>query len=161
MAKQAKARRAVKNRNLDHDALIRRGLELHEARKYSAALPWFERALLVAPKCPAAMYNRANTLHMLDRDSEAEPLLRSLIQATPEELREGCPASQPRSLQLDAHFLLSQVLLYGRGFSDEAFALATKHLRMRRRGLHSVWTAREVRRRIAELRREWEDLPTK
>ena len=156
MAKEAKVRRAVKPRNLDHDVLIRRGLELHEARKYSAALPWFELALLVAPRCPVAMYNQANTLHMLDRDSEAEPMLRALIQATPEELHEGCPESQPRSLRLDAHFLLFLVLLYGHGSADEAFGLAAKHLLMRRRGLHSVWTAREVRRQIVELRREWE-----
>jgi tetratricopeptide (TPR) repeat protein len=65
------------------------GLELHEARRYAAALPYFERALRLSPNCPLAVYNRANTLYMLERDAEAEPLLRGLIAASEEELGQG------------------------------------------------------------------------
>jgi tetratricopeptide (TPR) repeat protein len=66
--------------------LTLQGLELHEARRYAAALPCFERALRLSPNCPIAVYNRANTLYMLERDAEAEPLLRGLIAASEEEL---------------------------------------------------------------------------
>ena len=134
---------------------MQRGLDLHEARRYAAALPWFERALAVAPGCPVAQYNRANTLHMLGRNGEAEPILRGLIAASPDQLRWRCATSEPRSLQLDAHYLLFRVLLDERGFSAEAFELAEEHLRRRRRGLRSNWPAREVRADVAAMRREW------
>jgi hypothetical protein len=70
MSKQAKTKDLGKTREVDHEGLIDRGNRLHEARRYAAALPWFDRALLVAPQCPNAIYNRANTLHMLDRDHD-------------------------------------------------------------------------------------------
>jgi tetratricopeptide (TPR) repeat protein len=142
-------------RRLDHEALVQRGLDLHEARRYAAALPWFDRALAVAPECPVAQYNRANTLHMLDRDREAEPILRRLITASPAQLRRRCATAAARSLQLDARYLLFWVLLGGRGFSAEAFRLAEEHLRRRRRGLRSLWPVREVRADVAAMRRKW------
>ena len=142
-------------RPLDHEALVDRGLALHEARKYAAALSYFDRALAVAPRCPVAEYNRANPLHMLGRDAEAEPMLRELIGVAPAQLRRRCHAVEPRGLQLDAHYLLFQVLLDSRGFSAEAFGLAEEHLRRRRRGLRSIWSLREVRADVAAMRRAW------
>ena len=154
MTRTTKTLKLKRPGTVDHDALIRRGNKLHEARRYAAALPWYEQALLIAPQCPCAIYCRANSLHMLDRDEEAQPLLRTLIQAKPQELRDGCPEAQPRSIQLDAHFLLFLVLLDCGGSFDDAFAFAVKHLHMRRRGLNSVWSVREVRKIIAEKWRE-------
>jgi tetratricopeptide (TPR) repeat protein len=143
-------------RRLNHEALVQRGLTLHERRSYAAALLWFERALAIAPGCAVAQYNMANTLHMLGRDRDAEPILRRLIAVTSAELRRWCAtADDLRSLQLDARYLLFSVLLYGRGFSAEAFKLAEEHLRLRRRGLRSLWPVREVRAEIAARRREW------
>src|SRR5262249_4888808 len=127
----------------------------HEARQYSAALPYFDRALRLAPRCPLALYNRANTLHMLGRDTEAEPLLRGLVVASEADLLAACPFDRPRSLRLDATYLLFLVLVYGRGFSAEAFGFAERHLRQRRRGVASVWSAREVRAEVAAFWREW------
>ena len=49
----------------DHGELVKRGLALHEARRYSDALPLFEEALAACPRCPSAIYNRANTSYML------------------------------------------------------------------------------------------------
>lgn len=119
---------------LDYEELICRGLDRHEARWYAAALPYFDRALRLAPGCPVALYNRANPLHMLERDLEAEPILRQMVAASDAELRAACPISRPRSLRLDAAYLLFAVLLHGRGFSAEAFGFAEQHLRERRRG---------------------------
>jgi tetratricopeptide (TPR) repeat protein len=128
---------------------------LHEARRYAAALPYFERALQLSPSCPIAVYNRANTLYMLERDAEAEPLLRGLIAASEDELGRACLVVRPRSLRLDSLYLLFLVLIHGRGFSSEAFGYAAEHLRLRRRGVHSAWSAREVRASVAAFRREW------
>ncbi|MGK0302675.1 MAG: hypothetical protein ACI89X_003560, partial [Planctomycetota bacterium] len=58
-----------------HSELVRRGLRLHEGRKYERALPFFVQALEQCATCPNAMYNLANTLHMLGRDTEACVLL--------------------------------------------------------------------------------------
>ena len=69
------------------------------------------------------------------------------------------PNARPRSIRLDAHLLLFWVLLYGRGFSAEAFGFAEEHLRRRCRGLHSVWSVREVRADIAAMRLEWVQSP--
>jgi tetratricopeptide (TPR) repeat protein len=138
----------------DHIALIRHGLALHEAGRYAAALSYFERAFEVAPRCPTAWYNRANTLHMLGRTEEAEAFLRPILAASLDELREGCPDCMPRSLQLDAFMLLSWVLWAGHGPCAEAVELAAEHLRRRQRGVHSLWSAREVRAEIAAMQRE-------
>jgi tetratricopeptide (TPR) repeat protein len=143
------------SRRLSHEELICRGLVHHEARRYAAALPYFDRASRLAPSCPLAVYNRADTLHMLGRDAEAEPLLRELVAASEADLLAACPVDRPRSLQLDAIYLLFLVLVYGRGFSPEAFGFAERHLRQRRRGVASVWSAREVRAEVAAFRRKW------
>ncbi len=144
-------------RGPDHEALIERGLALHEARRYAAALPYFDRALAAAPGCAVAIYNRANTLHMLGREAEAYLLLQDLIAVGPEELRQRCPCVGPRSLQLDTYFLLFWVVLYHRGFCPEAFAYAEEHLRRRRRGLASKWTVREVRAEVAAMRKQYRE----
>jgi hypothetical protein len=135
--------------------LVERGLALHEARRYTAALGCFERALRSAPGCPVAVYDKANTLHMLDRNREAEALLRGLIAASQEDLEEACDGVEARSLQLDAWYLLFEVMIDGRGFSAGAFWCADEHLRRRRRGVKSLWSVRQVRARVRELRQDW------
>jgi tetratricopeptide (TPR) repeat protein len=139
---------------IDHIELVRRGNRLHEARKYSAALPFFERSLKIAPRCPVASYCKANTLHMLDRDGEAYPILKRLVRVSIPELRRRCPHSAPESLHLDAYYLLFLVTLEARGLSREAFGYAQQHLRRRRRGLQSGWSAGEVRAEIAAKSRQ-------
>ena len=148
-------------RRLDHQAFVKAGLRLHEARRYARALPYFEEASRLAPNCPVAAYNRANTLHMLDRDAEAYPNLRVLIEVDPAELERRCPDARPISLQLDAYFLLFLVVLDYRGFCVEAFDYAAEDLRRRRRGLQSLWSIREVRADISAMRRAWKSSPNK
>ena len=145
----------------DHQALVKAGLKLHEGRRYARALPCFEKASRLAPDCPVAAYNLANTMHMLGRDAEAYPILRELISVPPAELERRCMDAQPLSLQLDAYYLLFWVVLGRRGPCAEAFNYAAEHLRRRRRGLQSVWSIREVRADIAEMRRAWTSPPNK
>src|SRR6266545_4541417 len=107
-------------RRKDHQALVKAGLNLHETRHYARALPYFEKAARLAPDCPVAAYNRANTMHMLGRDAEAYLILRELISVSAAELERRCTNAQPPSLQLDAHFLLFWVVLGSRGLCTEA-----------------------------------------
>jgi tetratricopeptide (TPR) repeat protein len=146
---------------LDHEDLVRAGLKLHESRRYAGALQYFDKAWHLAPDCPVVAYNRANSLHMLGRGAEAYKILRELISVSPAELGRRCPEASPFSLQLDAYFLLFNVVLHYRGFCDEAFEYAAEHLRRRRRGLASVWSALEVRADIAAMRREWKSSSNK
>lgn len=143
----------------DHKRLVTRAVKLHDARKYSTAFKCFKKASRIAPECPVITYGIANAMHMLGRDVEAYPLLEELLSVEPAELDRRCPACGPRSLQLDAYFLLFHVVLYGRGFCAEAFNYADEHLRRRRRGLHSVWSTRQVRSEIETMRREWKATP--
>lgn len=140
-----------------HEKLIRQGSDLHDLREYEAAVMFFDQALVLSPGCATAIYNRANTLYMLGRDSEAEPPLRGLVAASPTQLRAACSVARPRSLILDANYLLFLVLLHGRGFSEEAFKFAEQHLRFRRRGVLSIWSADEVRTEVAGFRRQLQD----
>jgi tetratricopeptide (TPR) repeat protein len=140
---------------VNHKELIRRGSDLHEARRYAAALPLFQRALKLSPTCLVAEYNVANTLHMLCRHVEADAILRRLIATKLESLRRRCHAHRARSVQLDSYQLLFWVTLYIRGFCKEAFAFGEAHLRRRSRGLRSVWTARKVRQDLATMRKQW------
>jgi tetratricopeptide (TPR) repeat protein len=148
-------------RSQDHQTIIRRGLALHESRRYAAALPYFDRALRVAPGCPVAVYNRANTLHMLGRDDEAYPLLIQLTRLGAAELARRCPDSQPRSLRMDCHFLLFYTILGRRGFCREAIRHARTHLRLRCRGVQSLWSIRHVRRELADILRTRPEGPVK
>ena len=138
----------------EHARLIERGLAIHEERAYADALPLLERTHALAPRCPSAIYNLANTLFMLDREREAYDLLRQIIDCDDEQLRKGCPDGpvSPASYKLDAYFLLFLVVLYGTEDWDDAFAYAQEHLRRRRRGLRSLWTRQQVLAEIRELR---------
>ena len=138
-----------------HHRLVSIGVALHERRRYAGALAKFRLARRHAPECPVVAYNLANTLHMLDQDEEAFLILRDLVKAEPEVLTNRCEAVNGRSLQLDAFYLLFLVSVHGQGFSEAAFRYAEEHLRRRRRGLRSAWSAREVRGQIAAFRKEW------
>jgi tetratricopeptide (TPR) repeat protein len=140
----------------DHFKLVSEGLNFHEARAYAKALPYFERACAAAPTCPTARYNRANTLHMLGRDRKALSVLLPILAASVDKLRDGCPDCGPQSLKTDAFFLLSHICR-SRGQPGDlklAVGLAETHLRDRRRGVRSVWTARHVRAELAAMRKE-------
>ena len=145
----------------DHFTLVRRGLELHEARKYRQAFRYFERASALAPECPTVTYNLANTLHMLGSDDESYRLLRSIIEASLGELREACPECGPRGLQSDALFLMAIVVQHSRGDCVEALAYALQHLNRRHRGVSSLFTIRDVRARIKSIRSGIESAETK
>lgn len=139
-----------------HEKLLRRGLRLHENFRYKAALPLFQQALELNPACPAAIYNLANTLHMLDREQEAQNLLVKLLKMSDSDLTAGCAElHQPRSFRCDALYLMFHVMLYSTNRWSKAFPFAQKHLQNRKRGLKSGWSLRIIREEIAELRKQF------
>lgn len=139
-----------------HGVLIERAVRLHNRLRYTEALPLAEEAYRIAPACPVVLYNLANTLHMLGRGARARTLLQRLVATSADSLRRACPANgSPRSFQVDAHYLLFEVELYRTGAWRESVAHARRHLRLRTRGLRSVWTRRAIERRIVDLRARW------
>lgn len=141
----------------NHERLIEKGLEHHEAFRYSKALPFFRKAYRSHPNCPCAIYNLANTLHMLGHESEAKRLLKIMLKAPDSKLREGCPmlSKVPASYKLDAYFLLFHVVLWQTGSWAKAFPYAQEHLKRRRRGLDSVWSKETVLKEIEDYRKDF------
>jgi tetratricopeptide (TPR) repeat protein len=142
----------------NHERLIEKGLEHHEAFRYSTALPYFKKAYKLRQNCPCAIYNLANTLHMLGYDSESKRLLQLMLKTPDSTLRDGCPNAEqePASFKLDAFFLLFHVVLYQTGSWAQAFPYAQEHLNRRRRGLSSVWSKRTVLKEIEDYRKYFE-----
>lgn len=142
----------MERNNSTHEMLIKRGIRLHERFRYKEALALFQKAFERAPNCPAAIYNLANTLYMLDREIEAQTLLSTLIRMTNRQLALGCSVlNQPESFKTDAFYLMFlSVLSAGHPWS-KALPFANRHLRSRRRGLKSAWTVKEIHREMSEL----------
>ena len=139
-----------------HEQLVKRGLRLHESLRYKAALPLFQKAFKLAPTCPAAIYNLANTLHMLGREHTAQKVLLKLVNMTDPDLAFGCPElRQPRSFRCDALYLMFHVMLFSTNRWSKAFPFAQRHLRSRKRGLKSAWSLRNIRKEIADLRKQF------
>lgn len=142
----------------EHEELIKRGLKYYDDRNYDEALPFLEQAYKIAPKCICARYNYANVLHMLSRDEEAYEILLEIIDTTPEDAKKNCPdVFNPRGFIIDAHYLIFLVMIYGQGFSEEAFRFASKHLELRTIGINSVWPKKQVVSEINSFRKEWKD----
>ena len=139
-----------------HEKLVKRGHRLHESRRYKAALPLFQKAFELKPTCPAVIYNLANTLHMLDREQEAQKLLMTLVNMNDTDLNSACvELRQPRSFRCDALYLMFHVMLYETNRWSKAFPFAQQHLQNRKRGLKSAWTLPEIRKEIAELQKQF------
>ena len=136
-----------------HELLIQRGLRLHSGFRYRDALPFFKEAFRASPKCPAAIYNLANTLHMLDQSREACKLLSNLVKMDDSVLAQGCPTlRQPKGFRTDAHYLMFHALLHWKGKWEIAYPYALKHLQLRRSGVKSAWRVADVRKEITELK---------
>ena len=105
------------------------------------------------------MYNYANVLHMLGRDKQAYDILLKLIDTPTENAKRECEhISNVRGFIVDAYFLMFYVLIYGQGYNKEAFDYAEKHLKLRTRGLKSVWTKRQVQSEIKHHNKEWKKM---
>lgn len=136
--------------------LAERGGGWHDRRAYARALKLYRRARRLAPSCPVIRYGVANALHMLCRHDEACGILAGMLELPDRVLLAGCPRQGRRgvqSLRLDVHYLLFHATIYATGSWVSAAPHLHAHLRMRRRGLSSLWSRRAVLREAERLRR--------
>ncbi len=137
--------------------LNRRGLAHHERFEDEDALPFFLAALEDSPACPNALYNKANTLHMLGRDKETIPIFKHIVDTPESELRRGCEElfPTPRSLILDSYFMLFATTLEETRPWKTAIPFLRKHLQRRARGLESLWSKAQIIADAEDLRVEY------
>jgi hypothetical protein len=137
----------------DHSALIDRGVELQWRERYVQALKLCERAYVLAPDCPCAVYNLANALHLTEQHGVSARLLRRLITAPFDQLLAGCDgldALAVRGLVTDAYYLLFKAVLFGQRSWTRAVPFLDEHLRRRARGVASAWSLREIRAAVRQ-----------
>jgi hypothetical protein len=94
---------------------------------------------------------------MLGKPQVAYRLLREIVEASLDDLREGCRQCGARGLQSDAYFLLAIIIRHWRGDCEEALRYAAEHLKCRKRGLYSLWTLNEVRATLNSIRKGIDD----
>ena len=145
----------MSHRQDEHEALLAEGLRYYDGFEYGRALPLLAKAHEIAPACVGALYNYANVLHMIGRAEEAEALLQTIISTPIEEFEFACPSIDVESVAIDAHYLLFHVIIYGLGFSREAFSHAYRHLELRGEDIESVWTREHVESEVADFEKEW------
>jgi tetratricopeptide (TPR) repeat protein len=143
--------RLLKSEPDDHWLLTRLASSYYEARDYKSALAFSAKALKIAPRCPLAIWDHACALHMLGRRREAIELWRRLLRRNLERLAFGTCGEGMRwaeSLQNDCRYRIGIAYL-----NESRHALArrfiVRHLELRRAGLPSLYTRREVLRKLA------------
>lgn len=152
-------KRKMKRLLNDHINLIKKGLKLYDDFKYHESLPYLKKAYNLAPNCICAMYNYANVLHMLGKDEKAHDVILNIIDTPPEKAKRECEhISHARGFIVDAHFLMFYVIIYGQGYNKEAFDYAENHLKLRTRGVKSVWTKRQVQSEINHHKKKWKKI---
>ncbi|HXJ34697.1 MAG TPA: tetratricopeptide repeat protein [Candidatus Eisenbacteria bacterium] len=130
----------------NHWLLTRLGLTYYELRDYAASLPYCERALALAPRCPLVLWDYAGTLQMLGRHREAVEVYRGLIRRGAKRIAHGrCGEglARARGLIADCHYRLADSLK-ALGRSDDALAEFTKHLDLRGPGCLSIYKLEKV-----------------
>lgn len=133
-------------RNNNHIDLINEGVDLFNLGEFKQAFPYFEKAYKLETLCPSAIYNLANCYFFLKQERETIHLLEKLLATDDLKLKMGCPdrVENPRQYKLDALFLLFKAKLFHTNYWADAYPYATQHLNLRRKGLKSAFTLKEV-----------------
>jgi tetratricopeptide (TPR) repeat protein len=138
----------------DHGKLVDRGTGLHEAKSYSDALLCFDQALRIAPLCPSALYNKANTLYVLGDHAAAIQALEVLTSTPTSTLQNACSesAAHLRSMTADAYYLLHLTTLHHTHSWAQANPFLEKHLKLRSPDLPSSFSRSQILADAAEDR---------
>lgn len=139
-----------------HWLMARLSVTYYEQRKYSRALTFAARALELAPRCPLVLWDYAGTLQMLDRDTEAVAVYRSLIRRGPQRIAKnpcGEGLARSRGLVADCHLRVSDSLRY-LGDQIGAERHLVKHLDMRGPGCHSIYSLKDIASRRRRTKAE-------
>jgi tetratricopeptide (TPR) repeat protein len=144
-------RSELKNDPKNHWLLTRLSLTYYEEHDYKKSLQISQKAYAINPKCPLVLWDLAGALDMLGREKDAIKIYRNLIRRGVEsialdECGEGL--SRARGLVADCYyrlFLCYQTL----GAKKKASPFLQKHLSLRGRGCHSIYSLQQVKRKVA------------
>ena len=137
----------------DHWLLTRLSLTYYEQNQYKKSLQYSLEALQIAPYCPLAVWDYAGTLDMLKRRTKALQVYRWLISWGDERIAYGeCGEGirSARSLIVDCYCRIGRIH-EDRKEQSKALMAYKQHLRRRKRGVWSIYSLAEVKRRVAEL----------
>ena len=138
----------------NHWLLTRQSLNYHGAGRNRMALRFSEKALKLAPHCPLVLWDYACVLRMLGRQTEVRAVYRRLLSRGVDRIANGTCGEGKRwaeSLLLDCRYGIAMCY-----WDEDKLGMAERyfraHLELRRPGLPSLYSLRDVGRRIREVR---------
>lgn len=144
----------LKKAPADHWLLTRLGMTYYEELDYTKSREEFEAALAIAPNCPLVLWDYACALDMLGADQEALGIFQRLIKRGVESIANdecGEGSRWAQSLINDCHYRAAkcyQML----GNSIKALRYYDRHLSLRKPGIPSLYSLKEVRKAIRAYR---------
>jgi len=144
---------ALRKEPNSHWLLTRLALTYYEEREYEKALRYSQKALLLQPNCPLALWDCAGALSMLGRHREAMDIYRRLIRRGAESIANGdCGEgiAQARGLVADCWYRISKCHLAS-GAKRSARIALQKHILLRGAGCRSIYSIRDVKSEMDRL----------
>lgn len=135
----------------EHWLLIQIAETYYMEHCHKEALEYAEKAWRLAPRCPQAIWEYAESLVSLEKNEEAEPLYRSLIRRGAKRIAYGeCGEGirNARSYVNDARYSLG-LIMANKGEFTLARRYIRKHLANRNRNCTSTFSLREVKKDLA------------
>ena len=135
----------------NHWLLSRLSLTHYEEFNYKQALTISKKAYAIDPKCPLVLWDLAGSLDMLGREKDAIKIYRSLVNRGVESLAYGtCGEGLVKARMLIADCMYRLFLCYRNiGEKKMSQTYLRKHLSLRARGWRSIYSLREVKRKVA------------
>jgi tetratricopeptide (TPR) repeat protein len=141
----------LRNEPKNHWLLTRLALTYYEERNYKRALQISRKAYAIGPKCPLVLWDLAGTLDMLGREKEAIKIYQNLVRRGVDSIAYGeCGEglARARGLIADCYYRLFSCY-QSLGLRKKAQSFLHKHLCLRGRGCHSIYSLQEVKRKVA------------
>ena len=134
-----------------HWFLTRLSAMYYQERNYKKALQISRKAYSIDPKCPLVLWDLAGALDMLDREKEAIKVYRNLIKRGVDTIAFGeCGEGLARARGLVADCYYALFSCYNSlGAKKKAQTFLRKHISLRGRGCHSIYSLRNVKRKVA------------
>ena len=141
-------------KKLLHFWLARLSTTYYEERNYRKALVLVEAAYKDSPRCPMVLWDYAGTLEMVVREEEALAIWRGLRRRHLKALAYGqCGEGvrQAKTLKNDCLYRIANV--YRRQNKlKEAKAYFLQYIRQRRKGVWSIYTLHDAKKKLKDIR---------
>ncbi len=125
----------------------------YELRDYKTALKYSIQALKIEPHCPLVLWDYAGALDMLGREKEAIKIWKRLLARGEENIAYGVCGEGlrwSRSLLNDCRYRIAVAYLR-LGKEKLASRYFSAHLENRKRGLYSLYSKKELLKRMAMI----------